>query len=356
MTYNPAVKFIDENGVPYGVKHIDNKPRFSSMPYLYDVAEGNVSNHKAFRVLGINLAVPNGTLEDVCIQSANIPLPTAATAMELVGNAVDIGVTIYTSTATAGSATEINDDTQDFTAGSVVAVGDAVLLDDSDALGWVTTVAEAQLTCSAGFYGPDGAVTPGVGENYRVVDVSAGGLGAQVCCVRGLDINYNAISEYVVMNGATPVDPLTYSYYRINHLNVAVTGGNFVATGPIILRGTAGTPIYSQIAAENNIALQALYTVPNGYAGYITDWTGGSSGTKPMSVLLRVAANDQTGQRLQPGAFHTKGSLLVSTGTNQIILPAPIVVPARCSIKCSAMGIGGAGEASASFGMWIETV
>ena len=27
-------QFVDENGIPYGVKHVANKPRVSSMPYL----------------------------------------------------------------------------------------------------------------------------------------------------------------------------------------------------------------------------------------------------------------------------------------------------------------------------------
>lgn len=38
----------DENGLAYGVKQIDGKPRVSSMPYLYDIAEGNVTGHVPF--------------------------------------------------------------------------------------------------------------------------------------------------------------------------------------------------------------------------------------------------------------------------------------------------------------------
>lgn len=50
-------RLLDENGVPYGVKHIDNKPRVSAMPYTYDIAEGNVSDHTAFRAFGHNEVV-----------------------------------------------------------------------------------------------------------------------------------------------------------------------------------------------------------------------------------------------------------------------------------------------------------
>ncbi len=53
MAYFASVKLKDENGVPYGVRHIDNKPRISSMPYLYDIAEGNVPNHEPWSKLGV---------------------------------------------------------------------------------------------------------------------------------------------------------------------------------------------------------------------------------------------------------------------------------------------------------------
>ena len=49
-----GVELQDENGTSYGVKHVDNKPRVSSMPYSYDIAEGNVSGHNSVRRFGHN--------------------------------------------------------------------------------------------------------------------------------------------------------------------------------------------------------------------------------------------------------------------------------------------------------------
>jgi hypothetical protein len=57
-------RLLDENGVPYGVKHIGNKPRVSSMPYTYDITEGNVPNHYAVNKFGHNSAV-GATLEPI---------------------------------------------------------------------------------------------------------------------------------------------------------------------------------------------------------------------------------------------------------------------------------------------------
>jgi len=52
-----GVQLVDENGLSYGVKHIDNKPRVSSMDYLYDIAEGNVPDHVAIHHFGHNTSV-----------------------------------------------------------------------------------------------------------------------------------------------------------------------------------------------------------------------------------------------------------------------------------------------------------
>ena len=52
-----SVQLVDESGVAYGVPNVNNKPRISSMPYLYDIAEGNISDHEAVRRYGYNTDV-----------------------------------------------------------------------------------------------------------------------------------------------------------------------------------------------------------------------------------------------------------------------------------------------------------
>ena len=79
------VQFVDETGTPYGIKEIDNKPRVSCMPYLYDVAEGNVAGHIAWSKTGYN---PNvGTTEEtVWSYSTAYVFPVAAMQMEVVSS------------------------------------------------------------------------------------------------------------------------------------------------------------------------------------------------------------------------------------------------------------------------------
>jgi hypothetical protein len=81
-----GVKFIDDAGTAYGVKHISNKPRVSSMPYLYDIAEGNVTGHTPFSKLGYNANV-GATEEDIWTQSTVYPwIGAAGIALEVVSS------------------------------------------------------------------------------------------------------------------------------------------------------------------------------------------------------------------------------------------------------------------------------
>lgn len=84
MSYFRNVGLLDESGVAYGVKHVSNKPRVSAMPYLYDIAEGNVSGHTAFAKLGYNDDV-GATEEDIWTQGGVYPwIAAGGIALEVV--------------------------------------------------------------------------------------------------------------------------------------------------------------------------------------------------------------------------------------------------------------------------------
>lgn len=57
------IEFVDEAGLAYGVKHIQNKPRVSAMPYTYDIAEGNVTDHRNWSKIGFHAAISTTELE-----------------------------------------------------------------------------------------------------------------------------------------------------------------------------------------------------------------------------------------------------------------------------------------------------
>lgn len=79
-----GTRFVDENGASYGVKQINGKPRVSSMPYLYDIAEGNVSGHTPYAKLGYNDDV-GATEEDVWTTGGTYPwIAAGGIALEVV--------------------------------------------------------------------------------------------------------------------------------------------------------------------------------------------------------------------------------------------------------------------------------
>ena len=74
------VVLTDVNGTAFGLKTIEGKPRVSSTPYSYDIAEGNVLNHKEWSKLGYNAGV-GATAEDLIVLSGAYVFPTDNTAM-----------------------------------------------------------------------------------------------------------------------------------------------------------------------------------------------------------------------------------------------------------------------------------
>ena len=329
-----SVMFKDEDGVEYGIKHVGNKPRVSCMPYLYDIAEGNISGHLALNKFGHNSAVP-ATLETIWDGSAVYTWPTTAATVNAAANLADVGATLYDGTATGGSTTTLEDTGVDFTAGSVVAVGDIVLDDDNVEFGVVTTVAATVLTFSQG---KDTAFA--LGTNYRVAE--SNGTGAAVIEVQGLDANYAPASEFIVLNGASSVAS-TVAYLRIFRAKVLLAGSTGWNVGNVTLTGAA---LVAQITAEMNQTLMALWTVPAGYSAWLTSFYASTSTAKVSEVHLYVRPYRQV--------FQIKHVLLINAGTAHHKYDLPIQIEAHSDIQVVGKAVGGGGEMSAGFDLWYE--
>lgn len=85
--------------------------------------------------------------------------------------------------------------------------------------------------------------------------------------IQGLDTNYVAISENVVLNGTTPVTT-TKSYLRINSMQVSV-GSATNPAGTVTLKDLTNTTVYAQINPGVGRTQAAIYTVPAGYTYYL---------------------------------------------------------------------------------------
>lgn len=87
------VQFVDPSPVngkeSYAVKQVDGKLRVSSMPYLFDIAEGNVSNHSPFNKYAINDDIDSAAEEDIWSVGGSYVFPAAAQQMEVVSSSVE---------------------------------------------------------------------------------------------------------------------------------------------------------------------------------------------------------------------------------------------------------------------------
>lgn len=164
MSYFASTYLRDESGVAYGVKHVQNKPRVSSMSYLYDIAEGNVSGHTAWTKIGYNPALVADTEAELWSATGAYVFPSAEQGLEVVSSSTnDDGSPVIKGDATGntvqadagGSATSLVDADVDFEAATAVAVGDCVILDPHGTTpewGYVTTVATHTLTVQVVFH------------------------------------------------------------------------------------------------------------------------------------------------------------------------------------------------------------
>lgn len=83
-----GAQLVDENGVIYGVKQINGKPRVSAMPYTYDIAEGNVTDHRAWSKIGFKTGLT--TEQDIAPWATGMYVfPTGALTMTIVSASGD---------------------------------------------------------------------------------------------------------------------------------------------------------------------------------------------------------------------------------------------------------------------------
>ena len=360
MTYNPAVKLIDESGIPYGVKHVENKIRVSAMPYLYDIAEGNVANHQIFHVIGYNGDV-DLAVEDLWYNDGTYVPPSAAMGLEVVSSSEDDAGVIIKSGTSDSITQEVSEDEYtltltdaavDFTAATAVIAGDIVLFDGDGIYGEVLTVAANVLTVLT--YSDEFATSA---QNYRVVDNSASGTGCHVIGVDYLDADYLQGEEFVVLNGTSVVPTVSTNILRVNGLHTIHDGTGNSAAGKIDIRHIDDTPIYRSIPAGFNNDMDALWTVPAAHKGYITQWqiaSGHSQANKQSEAWLRCTS-DHHGHYARH-VFHMKDVSLVQDNLALIQFTAPIFVPPRTDIKISVKCVDTNAIMAGHFEGWYEHI
>ena len=363
------VTLTDSAGVANRI--IDNKLHVSSMPYSYDIAEGNVSGHAPWTKIGY---CPIGATTETDIWSyggtvATVPLiATAATLKVRTNNAADAGTAIFTGTSDGGSTTSLVDSTKNFTAGTPVAAGDCVILDKAGATpewGFVTAIPNATtLTIGGGFSsGGTGAV-----RAYEVIDYS-NQAGCHAVIIGGLSAAWAIQREIVVTGGAGPADVTTgKTWLRVNSFRVIAAGANSKPTGYVALMDSGAIPAttYSYITAGYTRARNSHYTVPAGKALFINELNIGYVGANAnQNCRIYTRASQYSFEsggtpfltRVSNGVnvWYPYSEVIESNSTVSIQIPQPTRLLATCDIKMSAYA-SAAGVVVIAMRGWLEDV
>lgn len=161
-----------------------------------------------------------------------------------------------------------------------------------------------------------------------VMKLSSGTAGdvGQAVFIQGLDANYNAITEVIVLNGQTAVNSVN-SYFRINGMVVlsdSPTGPIYFGTGTV----TAGVPanIYGYIAPDDNSMLAAIYTVPAGHTLYIQ---GGSASAALANANKIITINFNS---IVNGVDYRAAKIVTSGGFQYFPYTPPIAIAEKTDL------------------------
>jgi hypothetical protein len=338
----------------------------TNQEYLHSILEGAISGHHLFRKTGYSNVIGN-TLVDLtnAATAAAYVFPAAGGVQMQIksgGNAADAGSVGFSGTGEAGgSLTTLVDTSKNFAAGTPVAAGDKIILTNGNKkeLGVVTGVAATVLTCANGFSG--GAT--GASKAYQVIDISAGGTGAQACLLSYLDANYAEKQTIIVPNGASAVDSVPTDILRVQDFEVIAVGSSGAAVGAIILTDKAtATAVYATIGATQITATSAIWTCPNTTYdgttitfGAIVGWqVSGAKATGAPVTTFRLRATRFGLDFYNPNVFKLVDISTMVQGTGVFPLQVPIKLPPRADVKISCQSDTTGVTCSGRFNGWYE--
>ena len=127
-----------------------------------------------------------------------------------------------------------------------------------------------------------------VGANAAKDDTVAADItGAWTVEIQGLDGDYNLQTEVVTLNGVTQV-LTTKTFLRVFRAKVVTAGTAGSNQGAIHVYDNGGVNQVAHIPVNYNQSMQALYTIPAGYTGYMTRWYASSASNQTLDLFLFV--------------------------------------------------------------------
>jgi hypothetical protein len=174
----------------------------------------------------------------------------------------------------------------------------------------------------------------------------AAGTGARTVTVQGLDADYNTIEETLTVDGAVS----TQSFLRVYRAFVTSAGSLQTNKGDVLVStGASGSgTVLAKIATigtgtvygqgQTNLA---LYTIPAGKTGYLTNWNIGVGAYNDA-----VTANLYTREVGNGLIFRTRDVMDVPGGLHQRIYQVPFALPEKTDIEVRAIASTGTNVSS----------
>lgn len=175
--------------------------------------------------------------------------------------------------------------------------------------------------------------------------------------IEGVDTNGDYQTETKALDGSNAQTQVASanSYARVFRMYYNPTGGSWTGTADLagdiyasVTNGdtTAGVPqtaadIKAKIQAGENQTLMGLYTIPNGFTGFLLDFHYVSESTKILTSRLRV--------REFGSSFNTKERFVGTKPEVQDDIRLPAQIPGKSDIKATASVSASTGEVSVAF-------
>lgn len=174
----------------------------------------------------------------------------------------------------------------------------------------------------------------------------AAGTHARKIFVSGLDENWDVAQEEVTLAGASASAATTTTFIRVNRVYVSEVGAYGNSNSAAITIETTGGATLAEIATGIAQTEMAVYTVPNGYIGFVTRVSASSESTRPVNIIghARLDAGN-TSSDIRPARTVFRRFSVEAEFTEEFT--APDQLPAKTDIWLNALRTSsGAGNAA----------
>ena len=182
-------------------------------------------------------------------------------------------------------------------------------------------------------------------SSSNLADESTTGTGAQTMEIQGLDFNFDLISETISLDGQIVV-PTTKEYVRVFRMKVLTAGISGNNLGDITANAVTDGTDSAQIGSTNNQTLMAIYTIPNGKTGFMSNWYASLSQriTAESTIKIFIRPEGQVFQLKHLSDINSAGS-----GHIQHFYPVPERIEPRSDIKIQANSSAASNGIAAGF-------